>query len=646
MTSSAPLSSRIRFGAFDLKADSGELRKSGTPIKLRVQAVEVLLLLTERAGHVVTREEIRERLWSKDTFVDFERSINFCINQIRAALGDDAEKPRYVETLPRRGYRFIAPVTVEVSGAPAPIVTIVPPTGASARPTTPIAPVPREQRRERWSWQKATLASVFLVLALGASGYFLRQRAEFRTKVLDRKIMLAVLPFENLGGDPEQEYFSDGLTEEMIARLGNLNSPRLAVIARSSAMHYKHTGLGVAQIGRELGVDYLLQGTVRRELGVVRVTAELVQVRDQTHVWSRTYQHDESNLPALQNLLAQDVAAEIQVKLTPAQQERLASARAINPEAHEAYLRGLYFWNKLTEQGMAEAITYFQQAIHLDPSYAEAYARLGSCYGMLGNLNAVPPNESYPRNKAAALKALEIDDTVSDGHAQLAYTAVFYDHDWPRAEKEFRRAIELNPSNANAHNGLAQYFMSTARFDDSLAEVERARELDPVSLSINFDKGWFLHFARKPDEAIAQLQRTLELDPNSGVIHFGLGNAYELKGDYEQAITEYQTAIAISGQVSNRVGSLGHAYGMAGRKNEAREILERLKLSRRGYVSPYHIGLIYVALGEKDEAFAWLKKASDDHYWLTAFLKVDPRLDSLRSDVRYQDLLHSIGLDR
>ncbi len=497
----------------------------------------------------------------------------------------------------------------------------------------------------RWGWLRIGFTGVALLLVLSASVYLVRQRVVARAIVSDRRIMLAVLPFENLSGDPKQEYFSDGLTEEMIARLGSLNPQRLAVIARSSSMRYKHTSLGVTQIGRELGVDYVLQGTVRRDGADVRVTSELVQVRDQTHLWSRSYQRQLGDILALQGDLAQAVAAEIQVQLTPAQQTHLAGGHPTTPEAHEAYLKGLYFWNKFNEQSMREAITYFQQAVNLDPAYAEAYARLGSCYGILGNFSAIPPSESFPRNKVAALKALEIDDTVSEAHAQLAFATMFYDHDWPRAEKEFRRAIELNPNNPNAHRGLAQYFVSNARFDEALAEIERARELDPVSLGINSDKGWYLHFARKPDEAIAQLRKTLELDPNFAVAHFVLGNAYELRGDYDRAIAEYQTNIALSEPLSSRLGSLGHAYAMTGRKKEARQILSQLnEFSRHGYVSPYHTALVYVALGERDAALAWLEKAYNDHFWMTAFLKVDPRLDSLRSDSRFQDLLRRVGL--
>jgi TolB-like protein/Tfp pilus assembly protein PilF len=498
-----------------------------------------------------------------------------------------------------------------------------------------------------WDWRKIALVSIVLLLILGPSIYLVQQRAGFHAKVPDRKIFLAVLPFENLSGDPDQEYFSDGLTEETIARLGNLNSQRLAVIARSSSMHYKHSVLGVTQIGRELGADYLLQGTVHREGSIIRVTTELVQVRDQTHLWSRSYQSDVRDVGALQGDLAQGVAAEIQLKLTPEQQARLDSSHRTDPEAHEAYLKGLYFWNKITEQGMKEAIAYFQQAINIDPGYAEAYASLGSCYGILGNLTAIPPDESFPRNKAAAVKALELDYTVSEAHAQLGYASMFYDHDWPRAENEFRGALELNPSNANAHRGLAQYFVSNARFDDALAEIEQARKLDPVSLGINSDQGWFLHFARRPDEAITQLRKTLELDPGFGVAHFTLGNAYELKGEFDQAISEYQTAIALSGNLNGRIGSLGHAYALAGRKNDARQILKRLKeLSRDGYVSPYHTALVYIGLDEKEEAFAWLEKAQHDRYWMMAFLKVDPRVDPLRSDPRFQDLLRRVGLEQ
>lgn len=503
---------------------------------------------------------------------------------------------------------------------------------------------PETASSHSWTWRRLAFSSAVLLLVLSGSVYFFRQRAGAFTRATKERIVVAVLPFENLSGDREQEYFSDGLTEEIIGRMGSLD-PHLAVIARASAMRYKKTNLAVGQIGRELGADYLLQGSVRRDGESVHVSAELVQVHDQTHIWAQSYQRDFRNLAALQADLTQAVAAEIRIKLEATQRNRLAMVHSVTPEAHEAYLKGLYFWNKYTEEGMREAIEYFQKAITLDPEYADAYAGLGSCYGILGNFSLIPPNESFPRNKVAALKAIEIDPTVSEAHTQLGYASMFYDRDWARAGKEFRRALELNPNDSNAHRGLAQFFLSHARFDDALAEIERARELDPVSLGINSDRGWYLHFARRPDEAIAQLRKTLELDASFPVAHFMLGNAYELKGEFDQAISEYQKSITGSGSLTGRIASLGHAYAMAGRKNEAREILSRLKeLSGHGYVSPYHTALVYVALGEQDKAFSWLEKSYDDHFWMMAFLKVDPRLDPLRSDPRFSSLLRRIGL--
>lgn len=503
------------------------------------------------------------------------------------------------------------------------------------------------ETRARWSWTTISLVSTFSLLIFGASAYLFWQRTGVGVKGPKGRVMLAVLPFENLNGDPDQDYFGDGLTEEMIVRLGGLNPQQLAVIARSSAMRYKHSNAGATQIGQELGVDYLLQGTVRRDGSNVRVSAELVQVSNQTQLWAHTYQHDLRDVLTLQTDLAQAVASEIQVKLTRLQQKRLAMAHVSPPEAHEAYLKGLFFWNKYTEQGMRQAIEDFQQAINLDPSYAEAYAMLGSCYGILGNFSVIPPNESLPRNKAAALKALEIDDTVSEAHTQLGFSTMFYDHDWTRAETEFRRAIELNPSNSNAHRGLAQLLLSTGHFEESLAEIERARQLDPVSLSINSDRGWDLYFARKPDEAIAQLQKTLALDPNFAVAHSMLGNTYEFIGEFDKAIAEYQAAITLGGNLTMRLAYIGHAYAAAGKQREARRVLARLQeLSHQTYVPPYPVALVHTALGQKDDAFVWLERACDDHYWMVAFFKVDPRLDPLRSDPRFQNLLSRVGLDQ
>lgn len=607
------------------------LLQDGRALHLERQPMELLFLLVERRGELVTREDIAARLWGDGVFVDADQSINRAIRKLRVAFRDDPEQPQFLETVVGKGYRFIGSVAVTGAAPPA--------KAAAAEDVHAVSTAP--PRRRRFGERFALAAGSILLIALGATAFRARYRSwPFFANPPIHKVV--VLPFENLSGDAAQEYLADGFTDELTTELAQHST--LQVISRTSAMRFKGMRKPLPEIARSLGVDAVVEGTVVRQGDRVRVTAQLIQASNDTHLWAETYQDRSNDIVRLQAQIAADIATSVQSKLID---KGVPQRHEPPPSAHEAYLKGLYFWNKLTERDMKEAIGYFRQAIDLDPAYAEAYASLGSCYGILGNLTAIPPNESFPLNKAAALKALEIDDTVSEAHAQLAFATMFYDHDWLRAEKEFRRALELNPSNANAHRGLAQYFVSNARFEDALAEIERARELDPVSLGINFDKGWFLHFARRPDEAMAQFRRTLEMDANFTPAHVGLGNAYELKADYDGAIAEYQTAIAISGEVTSRVGSLGYAYAMAGRRNEARRTLKRLKeSSRHGYVSPYHTALIYVGLGEKDEAFTWLEKAYSDHYWMTAFLKVDARLDPLRSDPRFQDILRRVGLDQ
>ncbi len=579
---------RVRFGVFDVDFRAGELRKRGIKIKLHGQPLEVLAMLLERPGEVVTREEIRQKLWPADTFVDFDHGLNKAVTKLREALGDDADNPRFVETLPRRGYRFIGAV----------------------------------------EWEHRPRAS--------PTG----------------RIMLVVLPFDNLSGDLEQEYFADGMTEEMANRLGSLNPEHLGVIARTSAMQYKNRKKAASQIGRELGVDYLVEGSVRRSSSRVRISAQLIQARDQTYLWAASYERDLSDLLMLQSEVATAIAQQIQVQLTTQARAALARTRPVDQEAHDAYLRGAFFQNKLTVDGVKTSIKYFQQAIDKDPSYGMPYVGLAKAYGQLRNFAALPPSEAYANSKAAATKALEIDETVAEAHAQLAWSKVFYDRDWAGAERGYRRALELSPSDATAHQGYAMYFVAMGQLNEALAEIERAERLDPVSLDIKADKGWFLYYARQPDEAISVLRETLDMDPNFGRSHFFLAHAYELKGMFDQAIAEFQKSSTLFGYGSKRIasigieiGSIGHAYAVSGRQGEAMKVLGELeRRSRREYVSPYHIALVHLALGDKDRAFAWLERAYQDRYWMMAFLKVDPRLDPLRSDPRYTDLLHRSSL--
>ena len=571
----------IRFGVFEADLRSGELRKQGLRIKLQEQPFQILALLLARAGNVVTREELREKLWPADTFVDFDHSLGTAIKKLRGALGDSAENPRFVETLPRRGYRFIGAV----------------------------------------EWEHRQHAS--------PTG----------------RIMLVVLPFDNLSGDPEQEYFADGMTEEMANRLGSLNPEYLGVIARTSAMQYKNRKKAASQIGRELGVDYLVEGSVRRSSSRVRISAQLIQARDQTYLWAGSYERDLSDLLMLQTEVATPIAEQIQVQLTTQARAALARTRPFDQEAHDAYLRGAFFLGRDTVDSLKKSITYFRQAIEKDPNYGMPYVGLAQAYALLGNFAALPPNEAYANSKAAAAKALEIDETVAEAHTQLGWAKLLYDRDWAGAERSFRRALELNPSSAAAREGYAMYFVARGQPTEALTEIKRAEKLDPLSLLIKTDKGSVLYYARQPDEAISVLRETIDMDPNFAIAHFFLGQAYELKGMFSQAIAESQKGAAVVGGSPARGETLGHAYAMAGRKSEARkEVAELERRSRREYVSPYHIALVHLALGDKERAFAWLEKAYQDRYWMMAFLKVDPRLDPLRSDPRYTDLLRRSGL--
>ena len=487
--------------------------------------------------------------------------------------------------------------------------------------------------------------ALILSALLAVAGYVTRHRIWSTRSPETGKVTLVVLPFENPSGEPEQEYFSDGMTEEMTTELANLQPERLGVIARASAMQYKRSGKGIGQIASELGVDYVLESSVRRSNGRVRITSRLIQVRDQTHLWAHSYERDLRDVLTVQSEVARAISKEIALQLSPKQQVRLASPRQINPDAHEAYLKGLYFFDKLTEFGMKKSIEQFQQAIDKEPGYAQPYARMARAFGLLGNFSTLRPEQAYPQQKQAAVRALELDGMLAEAHSALGWTKLFYDRDWAGAREEFQRAVELSPNSATAHQGYAMYFVATGQFDQALAEILRAQQLDPVSLSVKVDVGWFLFYARRTDESIAQLQEALEMDPNFSIAHLFLAHAYEQKGMFNQAIVESHRAMELSDGSASRLAWLGHAYALAGRKREARQVLTRLKfMSRDRYIPPYTLALIYAALGQSDEAFDWLERAYRDRFWMMAFLNVGPRWDVLRPDSRFTDLLRRTGL--
>jgi TolB-like protein/DNA-binding winged helix-turn-helix (wHTH) protein/Tfp pilus assembly protein PilF len=631
-----------RFGEdFELDVGAYQLRRSDRVLKLERIPMEVLFCLIEHRGELVTREQIVERVWGKDVFLDTDNSINGAIRKIRQVLKDDPEQPQFIQTVTGKGYRFIAPVSAPDPASSQPIV----PTPAVAFPTQP-EQVPSNGWANR-GWQMAlALSLVLLVLATGTVAYRFRFRPT-PSSPSQGKLMLAVLPFENLTGDPAQEYFGDGLTEEMITELGRLNHEHLGVIARTSVMFYKQNPKPLDQVGRELGVQYVLEGSVRRDASRVRVTAQLIQVKDQTHLWARNYDRPAGDILALQQEITQEIADEVELALGDSRASiarvHSTAASTTSYEAYDLYLKGRYFWNKRTPQGFQQAADYFQQAIAKDPNYVRAYAGMADTFALMSTWDAVPQNEFMPRARTAALKALALDETLAEAHASLALIAENYDYDWQTAEKEFRRAIQLDPDYATAHQWYAEYLSWQGRVNEALAESERARQLDPLSLIIATDHGAIFYCARQYDRAIAQFRAVLDMDPNFSRAHGGLIDAYEQAGRAAEATDEVDRFAPNDSPWywAQRV----NLYGRSGRTSDARRGLAKLEqlVRHQPLLATPTLLLAYVGTGQNDLAIGLLQKAYAEHSNVVTTLKVDPNYDKLRSDPRFQELLRRLA---
>jgi TolB-like protein/tetratricopeptide (TPR) repeat protein len=568
----------------------------------------------------VTREEIQQHLWSESTFVDFEHGINFSINQIRGALADDVEKPRYIETLPRRGYRFIA--TVE--GLP-----------ESAKPesSTEAAGAP--------PWRSALVAS--LLAALLVVSYLTWHQFRPRAPAPLSKIMLAVLPFQNLTGDPEQEYLTDGVTEEMITQLGRMQPERLGVIARTSVMGYKHGDERMDQIGRELGVQYILEGSVRRAGNRMRITAQLIQVKDQSHLWAREYEHSLQDLFALQDDVTAGVAQEIQSRLALEPRNRAGRNHPVTPLAYDAYLMGRYSLNGRTAVGLHKAETYFHAAISADPNYALAYTGLAESY-LLMAANGSSLQAVSLQARTAANNALAIDPTLGEPHAILGLIAQNHDWNWEESEREFKLAMALDPNDATPHHWYSAGLAVRGRFEECFRENAMARQLDPLSLIIRTAEGEYLYLARRYDDAIGKLDRSLEIEPNYAFAHLDRGLSYEQKEKWREALADLETARRLDDAPLN-AAMLGEAYALSGDKSRARQILGELQArAKREDVSALYSAIIYAGLGEKDAAFAGLEGAFQERATYLLALKTAALYDPLRSDPRFDDLLKRMRL--
>ena len=636
MSAPTPAAARVlRFDAFELNLHAAELRRRGVKLRLQGQPVQVLAILLKSAGHLVTREELRAALWPADTFVDFDHSLHNAIARIREVLDDSADTPRYIETLPRRGYRFIAPVE-EAHALP-----IVSPNGRKnggrkaleppeARPTS--AP-----RTTRMGLLLGLSGCAITIIALGAW-----QLARPKAAALSIR-SIAVLPLQNLSGDATQEYFADGMTEELITEMSRIQS--LKVISRTSVMGYKGTTKHLPQIASELGVDGIVEGSVVRDGDQVRVTVQLLEGPNDRHLWSDEYQRPLHDVLDLQREIAQTIARQVSAQITAEQQARFRSTRPVGPEVYDAYLRGRYYLNTQfsTPRPLNTARTYFEASVRNDPGFAPPYAGLADVYINQAFFRQLPPEQAYRSAKRALDTALRLDDSLSEAHAVLAILNWQYEWDWAAAEREFTYSIALNSSYDCLRNHHANYLAWRGVRDKALAELSQNRELNPASSYTNetavyFQLGDYRNLVDAGRKAVAA-------DPSEWLGHYFLGVGYESLGRRADAIPEFEKAVEMSGGDQDPRAALAHGYAVLGKRAEAQRILDDLtRQSADRYVSPYMIATIYAGLGDTDKAFAFLDKAlqerSLDIVWN---LKVDPRVDNLRSDPRFRTLWQRVG---
>ncbi len=632
----------VRFGTYEVSFQSGDVRKSGLRIRVQQQPMKLLEILLEHPGEVVTREELRSRVWPNESFGDFDQALNISIGKLRSALGDSAENPRFIETLPKRGYRFIADVSVlDADARPKrqePMAADLP--GSQEKKTDPEHKIPGAgPKRRLWPTPGVIVALALVLSLLIFFAWRFRSRAPAPASIRS----IAVLPLENLSGDASQNYFADGMTDELITDLAQISA--LRVISRTSVMVYKGARKPLPQIARELNVDAVVEGTVLRSGDQVRITAQLIEASTDKHLWSQSYEGELRDTLALQNRVASAIADQIRINLTPQEQAALKNVKVVNPEAYESYLKGRYFWNKRTADGLKVALAYFKQAIEEDPKYAQAYSGLADTYALLGDWQyaVMTPKEAFPKAKAAAIRALELDSALGEAHNSLAFVLDGFDWDFDSAGKEFQRAIELNPGYATAHHWYAWHMSLLGRFDDAIAEMRKAENLDPLSLIINADLAELLVLAHSYDESIRQSRKTIEMDPNFALAHNQLAQAYIQKHMYDEALTELQRAVQLSGDSPTCIANLARAYVASGKRSEAVKLLDDLKKrSNPGYSNASEIAMIYASLGDRDQAMNWLEKGYDDRFNPGVLLR--PGFDPLRSDPRFQSLLHRIGL--
>jgi TolB-like protein/DNA-binding winged helix-turn-helix (wHTH) protein len=633
MLAAAPASRVLRFDSFELDVRAAELRKAGVKLRLQGQPIQVLATLLNNAGALVTREELRAQIWPAETFVDFDHSLHNAIARLREALGESAGTPRYIETLPRRGYRFIG--TVERVGLEEPLPSG--PTEPSPSRESPVAPVRSRTR--------AILVAALLMMVVIAAVLVLIPTLSHRASATPSVRSIAVLPLANFSGDPAQEYFVDGMTDELITDLAKIGA--LRVISRTSVMRYKGTKKGLPEIARELNVDGIVEGSVTRSGQRVRITAQLLYGPTDKHLWAEAYERDLGDVLSLQSDVAQAIAQQVRAQLTPQQQARFGVARPVNPEAYDAYLKGRYYLsNQFTmAQPLNMAKTYFEEAVRKDSGFAPAFSGLADAYLYLAIFRQMSAESAYRSAEEADRHALALDDSIGEAHDTLAILSWRYNWDWDATERELNQAIALAPSYICAHEDRAEYLAFRGRRSEAEAEMTKIREFD-TSVSSTLTEAAVDYQLRDFDRLLEASRRGVALNPNEWLEHFYLGVGYEGTGKQLESIAEYQKAVELSGGDQDAIVALAHAYAGVGRRAETQKILRELvQKSTKVNVSPYFTATLYAALGDKDTAFKFLEKAylekSLDISW---HLKADLRIDNLRSDPRYQNLLRRAGL--
>jgi len=614
------------FGPFRLEPAERRLLHEGKPVPLTPKAFQTLLVLVENQGRLVDKEELLRLVWP-DTFVE-ESTLAQNVFTLRKQLGDDRSDALYIETVPKRGYRFAAPVR---------FVELPP------RPTKPSSPASDGGHRDPRRARKAIgIAAALALILLGAGGVYFSTRP---SPTPSGRAMLVVLPVQNLTGDASREYVTDGFTEELIAQLGSLNPAELGVIARTSSMAYKTGSKTAGQIGRELHAAYALECSLRESPGETRFTAQLIRTSDETHIWAHSFERPRGELLALQRELARTVADEIRIRVTPQGETRLSTPRNVNPDAYDTFVQGKFHWNARSAREMWTAVSFYQQTVEKDPGFAPAYVGLADSYSMLATMREAPPNDVMPKAKDALLKALALDSGLAEAHTSLGWVMDVFDWDWAGSEKELQKAIELNPNNATAHHRYAIHLASTGQLPEALIQMREAQQLDPLSPVVFTSTGWVLLRARRPEDAIRECRHAVDLDPKFVRAHLCLGEAHEQKGELDHAAQEFLQGKILGGDTPEVIAALKKATETSGYQGYFRTRLEQLLAkSKTGYVSPYDLADTYVRLGDKEQALHWLNVAYQERSPYLANLQIEPRLDSLRPDPRFQELVERVGL--